>query len=306
MTGTRGFVLVNALVLVAAMAAAAVFVLGRAEEGRAQLFAGQQATTLQMGLDAFEANARTLLARDAQRGPVDGLQDDWAQPLVEVPLEEVLLSGRLVDQQGLFNINWLALPANEDLRTGFDQLLGELGLSVAMGTAIAEFVSAEGVPRAGFRGSDPAMAPRAGPLLMMDQLLALPQVTPRALTRLRAVATALPPATALNVNTASEAVLRAALPQLSPAQVTALLRRRAEAPFETVDTLVEELQIDTDIAKNPDAVNTARLAVASNWFGGQAEVQNGQALARREMLFLRLGGAQGAQVDWRVTRFGAD
>lgn len=306
MKGARGFVLVNALVLVAAMAAAAIFVLGRAEENRVKLTASQQAAALRMALGAFEANARAQLALDARAGPIDGLDDGWATPLVDVPLDGVVLSGRVTDQQGLFNINWLSLPENADMRAGFQQLLGELGLSAALGTAIAEFVSQDGIGSTGLRRSDPAMIPQAGPVLILDQLLALPQVTPRTLARLRTRATALPTATALNVNTASEAVLRAALPALTASQLNTLLRRRADAPYETVNVLINELQLDTDIDDNPDAVNPARLAVASDWFAGQAEAQIGTARARREMMFLRAGGAGTAQVDWRITRFGAD
>lgn len=297
-----GFVLVNALVLVAAMAAAAVFVMARAEDGRAQLSAAQQAARLRMGLDAFEANAQAMLNRDALRGPVDGLDDSWAQPLTQVAFDGVTVSGRIVDQQGLFNVNWLAEEGQS--RAGFARMLAELGLSAQLGGRIADHVSDDGPANTrAFGRGDPAMVPRGGPVLMMDQLTALPGISPDELAQLRGFATALPRATALNVNTAPEEVLRAMLPQLSTARINALLQRRAEAPFESVDALIEELEIETDIEENPDAVDPARLAVASIWFGGRAQAQSGKAQATREVLFLRRGRAQ---ADWRVTRFGAD
>ena len=59
-----GFVLLNALVLVAALAAAAAFVLSRAETTR-QLQAGAQgAVQGALYLDGFEALALTLLRTD--------------------------------------------------------------------------------------------------------------------------------------------------------------------------------------------------------------------------------------------------
>lgn len=318
MSNTRGFILVNALVLVAAMAAAAVFVLARAQEGRAQLSAGQEAAALRMALDAFEANAKAVLARDARAGSVDTLTDAWAQPLVALPLDGVTLSGDIVDQQGLFNVNWLAGPDRDALRPGFDRLMAEAGLSAAISAAIAAFLDPEGRASAALRGGDPPMVPRTGPVLMMDQLLALPQVSPAALAQLKEIATALPPAAALNINTASPRVLRAALPQLSGAQAAALLRRREDAPFISVEEMLETLEIEPVSEENPDGFDASRVAVASNWFGGRARAQiegagaagaeetqgaARRAEASREVMILRSGPAQ---VDWRVTRFGAD
>ena len=60
-----GFVLVNALVLVAALAAVAVLLLARAESARALRATGQTATQLTLYLDAFESLAITVLEADA-------------------------------------------------------------------------------------------------------------------------------------------------------------------------------------------------------------------------------------------------
>ena len=58
----RGFVLVNALVIVAALAAAAVFMLGRAEEARVRAEVAVEAAQLGLNLDAFETLAKVMLA----------------------------------------------------------------------------------------------------------------------------------------------------------------------------------------------------------------------------------------------------
>jgi len=55
-TGNGGFVLVNALVIVAALAMLATLLLVRAEGGRARLQAGLEADQLTLALDAFEAD----------------------------------------------------------------------------------------------------------------------------------------------------------------------------------------------------------------------------------------------------------
>ena len=63
-TGDQGFVLVNALVLVAALAAVATLLLSRAEQGRSRLESGLVADQLNLSLDAFDALAISQLARE--------------------------------------------------------------------------------------------------------------------------------------------------------------------------------------------------------------------------------------------------
>ena len=130
----RGFVLVNALVLVAALAATATLLLSRAERGRAQLEAAQLADQLTLALDAFDALALTRLAQD--RGNSDHGNESWAQPRQALPLARGEVAGEIQDLQGRFNINWLSSPDNRLAQEAFARLLAQLGLSPELGPEI--------------------------------------------------------------------------------------------------------------------------------------------------------------------------
>ena len=124
----RGFVLLNALLLVAAFAAAAVYVLGRAEAARLRQAEQQGAGQLQLYLDGFEVLAMQVLHRDQQGGAVDTLTDIWAAPINGVTIDRGLLSGQISDLQGRFNVNWLANTQDLGAEAGFTRLVARLGL----------------------------------------------------------------------------------------------------------------------------------------------------------------------------------
>jgi general secretion pathway protein K len=303
-TGTSGFVLVNALVLVAAMSAAAVFLLARAEGGRMRLAAAQEATTLRHNLDAFEALGRAILDRDQIKGAVDSAQDTWARAVHDVALDRGSVSGQIMDQQAMFNINWMADPLNDTARDGFARLLTRIGVSPLIGDAIIAYVSSAGPGnRQTYRGLTPPVAPLGGSILMFDQLAALPEILPRDLAVLRTYVTVLPGASRVNVNTASEAVLSAVLPQLSTGRLRKILQRRADTPFASVDEFMTEMDLSTSLEEDPDAVDPARFSVGSDWFSADITATFGPRIATRQVMYRRAGTEEGTQVDWRVSRY---
>ncbi|MEL7252751.1 MAG: type II secretion system minor pseudopilin GspK [Pseudomonadota bacterium] len=304
--GQSGFVLVNALVLVAAMAAAAVFLLARAEDGRARLAAVQTGEALRGNLDAMEAMGKAVLARDGRQGDVDSLTDAWARPIPSLDLERGRVSGRITDEQGLFNLNWLANPENDRAAEAFEELLARLGLAPQIGDAIVAFVSNTGPRNRGaYAQLDPGLVPLGGPVLLLDQIAAMPEMSAGDFERLRPFITALPVATRLNVNTAPEVILRAMLPELSSAQITSVLRKREDEPFIQIELFFEELSQPTDIEENPEAIEIGQFSVQSNWFLGRFSAELETYQAQRDVLYLRGGGAQ-IDTEWRVTRFGED
>ena len=88
MRAPRGFVLVNALIIVAALSVVSVWLLSRAETGRARAAAAQQAVQLELYLDAYEHLAITVLDRDLP--VVDHLSEDWARADLELELDLLL------------------------------------------------------------------------------------------------------------------------------------------------------------------------------------------------------------------------
>lgn len=326
----HGFVLVNALILVVAMSAVVVFLLSRSENQRLRLRAGQDAARLTLALDAFEALAITRLDADlfSAHPGVDSLDDDWAAPISDLPLDGLSLSGELIDMQGRFNLNLLALPEATEARAVFDRLLRRVGASPQSGTLIVDFLSPTGPKdRSVYAMRVPASRPVGGPILMLDQLADIPGLPVRDLERLAAVITAYPDQGRINVNTASAEVLSAALPQVAPASLDRALRARRRSPFETVDAFFDALggvgaardgatsPEDTDGSDNanqdpgvsdpPSALGADAFTVSSIWFQADIRVvmqdERGLRSMARTTVLRRGARTEGAEVAWRIT-----
>ena len=171
MNRQAGFVLVNALVIVTAMAGAAVFLLSRAEGGRARLEASQTAGQLTYYLDAFDALAMTVLNSDLNTSTSDHLKEPWANTDIAVPLDRGKVAGAIADQQGLFNLNWLNDTTFDAAQSGFDALLVRAGLSPRVGDVIRDFIQPGGPEnKRSFAAHSPAVLPVGGALLFLDQV----------------------------------------------------------------------------------------------------------------------------------------
>tara|TARA_R110002049_G_scaffold44333_3_gene129866 strand:- start:114318 stop:115232 length:915 start_codon:yes stop_codon:yes gene_type:complete len=303
MSRDRGFVLVNALLIVAALAAAAVFLLARADSGRVRLEARQGAAQLGAYLDAFEALAITQLNRDARTGAVDHAGEDWARPIQDVTLDRGRVTGRLRDEQALFNLNWLADQGNTQASEAFDALASRIGISPSTGDAIRAFLRPGGPEqRALFRRQTPPLDPVGGALLMFDQLADVPGIPARDMQRLRQFTTVLPGDSAINVNTVSVEVLTGFLPALRPAMLDSVLRRRRQAPFTSADDFVLVVEAAMGAALD-ETVDVARFAVGSDWFRVQAQAELEGQTATRTALLMRQSAPRGALVRWRVSTY---
>ncbi|WP_375257063.1 type II secretion system minor pseudopilin GspK [Citreimonas sp.] len=293
MRARRGFVLVNALVLVAALSAAALMLLGRAETGRARLQAGGDGDRLALAAGAFEALAQRRLAGDAPVIDHDG--ELWAAPAEGLALDPGIVSGTVTDMQGRFNINWLADPADTAMRAAFDRLVAALGLPPSTGDRIAAFVRPGASDPEAWRRLDPPLAPVGGSVLLIDQLREVPGLSSEALERLEPYVTALPGDSLLNVNTAPGQVLSALMPDMPPTRAAQLLQRRARNPFADVDAFLAEAGLGSD----DDTIDPARLTVGSSWFLAHATLRLGDRATRRRTMLHRPAPGQ-VSVAWRI------
>ncbi|WP_323783828.1 type II secretion system minor pseudopilin GspK [Thalassovita sp.] len=307
----RGFVLVNALVIVAALTAVAVFLLSRAETGRVRLLAGIEAEQLALNLDAYEAWAVTLLARDGD--PVrDHLGEDWANAAADLPLARGRVAGQITDMQGLFNLNWLADPDNLLARDAFDRLLARIGVPSNAGTAIRDLLRPGGPEnRDAYLRLDPPLDPVGGSLLMRDQLRAIPGLSPQVLARLTPYITVIPGDSRLNVNTASEVILAAFLPDLPAATLNRIVTERDREPFASVEDFMTaaglarpEQEQDTEGGDDPDPaiLSGDRVAVGSEWFRADLTAQLNGRSAERSTVLRRGPPPTRPEIAWRVSR----
>lgn len=204
------------------------------------------------------------LQRDAQDNNFDSLTDMWAQEIPPLPIEEngvVLgtIEGKLEDMHGLFNLNSLLNEEgtiDADAYNGFRTLLQEKELPLTLADAVFDWIDKDSVIREAdsaesdyyLSGERPYYAANS---LLVDvselKLLKLgyvdnPQEKLKALEAILPLVVALPGVTKINVNTASESVLRAA--GLNQQQMDKL-GDVSEAPIESFDELKNLMAIKT-------------------------------------------------------------
>lgn len=296
-----GFVLLNALILVAVLAAAAVFVLGRAEGARLRQASLQTATQAGFYLDGFEALALALLRRDQQGGAMDGSDDAWAGAVHRVEIDRGQVTGRIDDLQGRFNINWLANPADLAAFEGFGRLLAALGMRPELAAGIARTLHPDGPAqnRQAYARLRPPVAPVGGPVLLVEQLRQIPALSPRDYNRLAPYLAALPSDSQLNVNTAAPQVLQSLLPGLKSAGLDQLVQERATRPFMSVEAFLERARPflgDAGLAEGEDL----RLAVGSDWFAADIAVELDGLVLQRVTVFERRPLPYGPRVAYRL------
>jgi general secretion pathway protein K len=296
MTGERGIALLNALVMVAAIAAVAAGLMieaGRSHD-RMALVAGSQQAALH--LDAGLLLVGPVLLADWQRAPeLDHLGEPWARAPLEADIDRGRLEARLADLQGRFNVNSLANAADTGAARAFERLLRRLGLPVALGAEIAGFVQPRGPVRPADYADRPVpVRPPGGAVDRVEALRLVRGMTEAHYARLAPFVAALPPRTPLNVNTAPAEVLGAVLPAASPADIARLVAERATAPFASA------AEFETRAARliHPRVIARAQgpaggLDVGSRWFEARL-VLHLDGRAHRRILTLERSPEDGA------------
>lgn len=269
MRGDRGIALLNALIMVAAIAAIAVGLMLSAQRSRERSTYLQISQQAALHLDAAEYLLDPILHADFQRDPgLDHLSEGWAREGLEAEIDRATLTGRLSDLQGRFNVNSLSNTSDGAAALAFDRLLRRLGLPVALGPEIAGFVQPRGPVRAADYADRPVpVRTGAGAVDRIEALRLVRGMTEAHYTRLAPFVAALPPGTPLNVNTALPEVLGAVLPAANPADIARLVATRETAPFQSgaeFEARAVEMIHPRVIAQAQ--IPAGGLSVGTNWF----------------------------------------
>jgi general secretion pathway protein K len=265
----RGIALLNALVMVAAIAALAAGLMIQAGHSRDRMahVAGSQQAALH--LDAGLLLVDPVLRADWLRAPdLDHLGEPWARAPLDADIDRGRLVARLADLQGRFNVNSLANASDTASARAFERLLRRLGLPVALGAEVAGFVQPRGPVRPADYADRPVPVRVVGGAADRTEALRLVRgMTQAHYVRLAPFVAALPPRTPLNVNTAPPEVLGAVLPAASPADIDRLVAERATAPFVDMADFEERARRlihpkATVRAQVPDG----GLGVSTRWF----------------------------------------
>lgn len=144
----RGVALITILVMVAIATILAATIATRqafTAENTAYLIRQNQALHYAKSAESF---ASELLVQDSETSDsADYLQEAWAQPMPVFPVEDGLVSGKIEDESGRFNLNNLVqadgITVNEDAKKLFEQLLVRVGLTAKSSQAVIDWIDTD-------------------------------------------------------------------------------------------------------------------------------------------------------------------
>jgi len=237
--------------------------------------------------------ARQILQDDGRSGTTDHLAEIWAYPLPATPIANGSIEGRIEDAQGRINLNNVNLPgaAGDNDRERLGRLFAAKGADTKALAALGDWIDEDGSLRAdgaedGFYAQRVRNAAAANaPLLRAAELAGVRFAGASAWYALADAVTALPPGTALNINTAGGDVLAAAIPDLAGEKLTAFVTERGRKPFTTMAELRERLPQGVTLPSG------ATFAFGSGYFLVTVRSRQGDALAQARALVKRDGRA---------------
>jgi len=253
--------------------------------------------------DATQANwianaaihwSRALLAEDSNTGPVDHGREIWATPLPPTPVEGGQLSGMIVDQQQLFNLNNVVIEnrLNTAQLETLQRMLEKLKLKSGLAGALVDWVDTDNAPLSitnlengaeddYYLGLTPPYRTANQPLTEQGNLIRIKGMDAATINRLSRFATALPAPTSININTASAEVLSFVLPGTSLEDAQDIVASRNLAFFTSVGDFRQRFP---DISTNTAAAN---LSVNSHYFLVTCFAQFGRSQVKTEALLFR-------------------
>ena len=299
----RGAAVIVAMLVVALAAAAAVSVLQQQDLALRQLATARDYEQATWVLKGGAHWARSILYQDGRASAMDHGSELWANGLPPTEIEQGTVAGEISDQQGLFNVNNLALEERASARdiAAFRRLLEAIGLNAGLAEAIADWVDADEDALPGVGAEDayylrlPAPYRAANqPVVELGELLRVRGMDEATLARLRGFATALPRRTPVNANLAAPELLFALVPGLTLAEARVLASGRAQAPFRSL----EEFQ--ARLPRRELKWIEGTLSVSSNFFVVRGRATVGKADVRMEALLQRENAAMPVVVWQRM------
>ncbi|HEX5055546.1 MAG TPA: type II secretion system minor pseudopilin GspK [Gammaproteobacteria bacterium] len=306
----RGVALITALLIVALATAAAAWLTSTHQlsiRRSGNLINGDQAYEYALGMEMI---AMIILQEDYKESQknnsfTDGFSDIWAVDVPPFPVEGGVVTGRVIDLQGLFNLNSLYKNGNVDPETSmrFQRLLSYFELDQGLIDAVIDWVDPDVTVKSSFGAEDDFYAglekpyrPANRPFASVSELRMVRGFDVEQFDLLSKVLTVLPAATSINVNTAPMEVqialgvdpaMAEALdqnpdrdpePTTNPAGTadpqTQAKKQRMIAEFESIDDYIK--------AANNPRVKKEGLAVTSSYFlvESEARIDRGYCLLK--------------------------
>lgn len=286
---SRGIALITAMLVMALAAIAAAAVLGSAQSAirrSATLIDGEKAWWYADGVESW---VLSILARDLKNSQYDGLDEDWAQKIPGMPVEQGGLQGEILDLQGRFNLNNLDSANWQVYAKQFERLLANIpGLDASQAPAIAQsvhdWIDADSIPTGGggeddyYQGLDQPYRAANRMMVSPSELLAVKDVTPEIYRALAPYVAALPldktakKASPINANTADIPVLMALDTGMDATLVKKWDGDRRKAPAQNFAEVQKALALPASVTADMIATRTDFFLMKAAAFIGSGRV----------------------------------
>ena len=218
-----------------------------------------------MYLQGAEAWAGDILRQDqVESNASDHLGEQWAFDLPPLPVDGGLISGRLEDLQGRFNLNNLVTPGGEEdeiSRRQFERLLESLQLDPSLAGAVVDWLDSNGdasfpigAEDSAYSGANPPYRTPNSVITSPSELMAVSGFDQETYQLLAPYVTALPSGTNLNVNTAPDLLLASLSDDIDVSRAASLVEERAGADFPDIDAAFEG-EVEADVLRRIDGVS---------------------------------------------------
>lgn len=224
-----------------------------------------------------------LLKDDLEHSPdIDHLNENWAQPMPAFPIENGMVSGRLIDESGKFNLNSLVNAddsVNEAAKLWFEQLLLRLDFPVQLSEAVIdwqdqndEMMGSMGAESNYYGTLNPSYLPPNSKFTDVQELKKIRGLENGAHLKLLPYVSAMPNAQMkVNINTAPALVLAALDDSIDVDQLDTLLKHRTKS-FENFSHIDELWSLPMFETSKNRSLFTPLLGVQSRYFKAQIEI----------------------------------
>ena len=299
----KGVALITALVIVALVT---VITVSAASEQQydlrrtANVIDSDGAYVFALGAESW---AMQILSKDAKDNKTDNLDEDWNTKISSLPVEGAVLSGRIDDMQGRFNLNNLidkdGKRSDVDVRL-FQRLLAHLDINRELVDAIVDWLDTDIDPTMPGGAEDGAYLGLQQPYRAANRIFSSPSelmlvfgVTSEIYNKLEPFVTVLPEhGVPINVNTAAPELLMTLAEGITEADAEELIAARKDTPFADTEEFINQPEFENKKAE----LATERISVSSKYFMVTAAVQFGNGHARLYSLLQR-GGENSGKVD---------
>ena len=277
----RGVAILTAMLVVALGTMIAVNLMWKASLDLRRTTSALAADQGLMYLQGAEAWAGDILRQDQ----VDSIESDhlgeiWAAELPPMPVDGGVISGRVEDLQGRFNLNNLVTSQGEEdeiARRQFERLLEMLELDPSLAGVAVDWLDPDAETKFPFgaeddvySGFDPPYRASNTVITSPSELMAMSGFELDSYRLLLPYVTALPSGTTLNVNTASDVLLASLSDDIDLSRGAALIEERGGADFPDISASFEG-DVEPEVLQRIDGVSqyfllTASVAIGTNQF----------------------------------------